>query len=84
MHNDKKMFKWFGLLILAPLLLAIFGGDRFRYPCQDPANWDKDMCKKPACDVRRECPEHIFKGQKDPRTMVDAPATPAPTTGVCK
>jgi hypothetical protein len=66
-HNDLKLVKWLGLLLLLPLTLAIFSGDRFRYPCQDPANWDKDMCKMPICDVRRECPEHIFKGQRDPR-----------------
>ena len=65
--NDKKMFKWLALLILLPLCLAIFGGDRFRYPCQDPSNWDKPICQKPACDVTRTCIEHVFKGQRDPR-----------------
>lgn len=93
--NDKKLFKWLGLLIFVPLMLAIFGGDSFRYPCQDPANWDKDICQKPLCDVTRTCPEHIFKGQRDPRlgppsdTPAGAaakPAVPTPsTTGVaCK
>lgn len=67
MHNDKKLFKWLALLIALPIALAFFGGDRFRYPCQDPGNWDKEICKKPACDVTRTCPEHIFKGQRDPR-----------------
>ena len=87
--NDKKLFKWLGLLILLPLMLAIFGGDQFRYPCQDPANWDKEMCQKPLCDVTRTCPEHIFKGQRDPRQgpPADAPAAakplPAPI-GACK
>lgn len=65
--NDQKLFKYAALLILAPLALAVFGGDRFRYPCQDPANWDKTECQKPLCDVTRTCPEHIFKGQRDPR-----------------
>ena len=65
--NDRKLFKWLALLIFLPLMLAIFGGDRFRYPCQDPANWDKDFCKLPACDVTRTCPDHIFKGGRDPR-----------------
>lgn len=94
--NDKKLFKWLGLLILLPLALAIFGGDNFRYPCQDPANWDRDICQKPRCDVTRTCPEHIFKGQRDPRTgmpvdtpPVTTPATPAiksqpPTGANCK
>lgn len=67
MFDDKKLFKWLGVLILLPLGLAFFGGDRFRYPCQDPDNWDKDICKLPKCDVTRTCPEHIFKGQRDPR-----------------
>ena len=65
--NDKKLIKYLAVLLLLPIALAFFAGDRFRYPCQDPANWDKDFCKMPACDVRRECPEHIFKGQRDPR-----------------
>ena len=65
--SDKKMVKWLAFLIVLPLGLAIFGGDRFRYPCQDPTNWDKPVCQKPLCDVTRTCPEHVFKGQRDPR-----------------
>ena len=65
--NDKKLFFAAIALILLPLTLALFGGDRFRYPCQDTDNWDKDFCKMPKCDVTRTCPEHIFKGQRDPR-----------------
>ena len=38
--NDKKlMYIAIGMIIL-PLSLAFFGGDRFRYPCQDSDNWD--------------------------------------------
>lgn len=65
--NDIKLGKWLLLLLVLPVGLAIFGGDKFRYPCQDPANWDKEYCKMPLCDVTRTCPEHIFKGQRDPR-----------------
>jgi hypothetical protein len=81
MHKGDKSLLWLvaGLLIM-PILLAYFSKDRFRYPCQDPANWDKDICKMPICDVRRECPEHIFKGQRDPRLgpPTDQPATSKP------
>jgi hypothetical protein len=91
--NDKKLLKWILFILLLPLTLAYFSGDRFRYPCQDPANWDKDICKLPWCDVTRTCPEHIFKGQNDPRigpagdkSLAQKTSTPTPTvTGAnCK
>lgn len=66
MGSDRKLFKFMALLIAAPLALAFFGGDRFRYPCMDPENWDSKECKKPYCEVTRTCPEHIFKGQEEP------------------
>lgn len=80
MVSDKKLFFGLLILLLLPLTLAIFGGDRFRYPCQDPKNWDNQMCKFPDCDVTRTCPEHVFKGQRDPRlgpppTRTDQPMT---------
>ena len=65
--NDLKLVKYLLVLLLLPVALAMCSGDKFRYPCQDPANWEKDICKKPLCDVTRTCPEHIFKGQRDPR-----------------
>jgi len=65
--SDKKLFTFALIIILFPITLAVFAGDRFRYPCQDPANWDKPICQKPLCDVTRTCVEHVFKGQRDPR-----------------
>jgi hypothetical protein len=67
MNTDLRLAKWLLILVFVPLGLAFCGGDRFRYPCQDPANWDKEFCKLPTCDVTRTCPEQIFKGQRDPR-----------------
>ena len=88
MNSDLKLFKWAIILLLFPVALAFFGKDSFRYPCQDPANWDKDYCKPPVCDVTRTCPEHIFKGQRDPRLgpppapgTVVAPQCTTPTQG---
>lgn len=48
---------------LAILLIAMLAGcdQQYRYPCQNPSNWDKDRCKKPWCEINKECPEHIFK-----------------------
>jgi len=50
-------------IIMLPLLLL--GCDQYyRYPCQDPANWGTEQCKKPICEVNRDCPEHIFNKEK--------------------
>lgn len=49
--------------LLLALLLA--GCDqRYRYPCQNPDNWETKRCQKPMCEVNQECPEHVFNGQK--------------------
>ena len=79
----------YAALLLLPLLFAC--EENYRYPCQDPENWDKDICKMPLCDVTRTCPEHIFKGQRDPRqgppkdgqtqTTTPAPAAQGATCG---
>ena len=65
-NNDMNFFRWMAALIVLPIGLAVFGGDRFRYPCQDPANWDKEECQTPTCTVTRTCPEHIFKDPPAP------------------
>lgn len=87
--NDRKLFYYLLILLILPVALAVFGGDRFRYPCQDPANWTKEICQKPKCDVTRTCPEHVFKGQRDPRlgpppeTSTTSSANPFQTCQVC-
>jgi hypothetical protein len=67
MHSDKKMFLLLLVIIIVPICLGFCSSERFRYPCQDPKNWDKDFCEVPICDVTKTCPEQIFKGQRDPR-----------------
>jgi hypothetical protein len=47
---------------IALFVLLLSGcSDYYRYPCQNPDNWEKDICKKPWCDINKTCPEHIFK-----------------------
>lgn len=70
MNHDKKMFRWLGLLIILPIILAVCGGDRFRYPCHDPENWGEKQCQKPYCEVTGTCPEHIFKGSENPPSQL--------------
>lgn len=51
------------LIAATAVLIALTGCEQqYRYFCHDPANWESDRCKKPICDVNKDCPEHIFKG----------------------
>ena len=82
------------LIISSALLVGC--GQQYRYPCQNPDNWDKLECKPPVCEVNQNCPHHIFKGDEDIRDQLpdpDQPAsvakpspqsTPSATKGECK
>lgn len=88
--------KKYALLILLPLLFAC--EDRYRYPCQDPDNWEQKQCKKPYCQANGTCPEDLFKytadgqqpapaGNNQAFTLPPGTTPPAPTTpkkGDCK
>ena len=50
-------------LLLLPLLFACSEG--YRYPCQDPENWDQKFCKKPYCSANGTCPEDLTHYEKN-------------------
>jgi len=52
-----------GLSILLVLLTGC--KDRFRYPCQDPQNWEKTECKPPICTATTTCPEQLVKPETE-------------------
>jgi len=52
------------LATLIALLCLVGCQDRFRYPCQDPANWNDTQCQKPECEATRTCPDLIIKNDK--------------------
>ena len=41
---------------LMTLLLSACGDGHYRYPCQDPVNWEKAECKPPVCTAAGACP----------------------------
>ena len=57
------------LFITLSLLLLVGCESHYRYPCQDPDNWNKDFCKRPLCEVNKDCPEYIF--QKQPELKIE-------------
>jgi len=45
---------------LVLLLLLVSCEDRYRYPCQDPNNFNKPECQKPMCEFTQTCPEYLI------------------------
>lgn len=73
------------------VLLSIFmlAGceERYRYPCQDPDNWEEKICKKPYCSANGTCPEDLTHYEKKNLTINEQGTkvfTPVPSKGECK
>jgi len=71
--------------ILAVIAIAglVGCGQQFRYPCQNPENWNAPECQRPICEVNRDCPDIIFKEDVKIRLPATVPAPAAPK-GDCK
>jgi len=69
------------------MLVALMGcEERYRYPCQDPANWNEEFCKKPICSANGTCPEDLtpYEKEKVGGTTGNPSLQPAPSKGECK
>ena len=54
------------ILVMSVLLVALTGcDDRYRYPCQDPLNWENAECKPPICTATGTCPEQLVKPEPE-------------------
>ena len=50
------------LWLLSMFVVLLFGcQDRYRYPCQNPENWQNTECKPPICTASGTCPEQLVK-----------------------
>jgi hypothetical protein len=56
--------KIFFTVILAALLSGCGYDGHFRYPCQDPANWENAECKPPICTANGACPEDLVSQEE--------------------
>ena len=75
--------KW--ALLILPLFLVLSGCDsRYRYPCQDPDNWDKQICKKPWCSADGTCPEDLQHYEKKTDGTAISQPQPKISSGGCK
>jgi hypothetical protein len=51
------------ILLLALLLAGC--SDMYRYPCQNPDNWEHKVCKKPYCSANGTCPEDLTPYERE-------------------
>ena len=57
-----------GLLTLLPAILIaavgaafyLSGDGSYRYPCQDPENFDTPACQRPACIAAEDCTDMLI------------------------
>lgn len=53
------MLKIISVALLGIMLTGCGYDGHYRYPCQDPANWDTKECKPPICTAAGACPEDL-------------------------
>ena len=66
-----------GTAALSAVLLAIVltscsnpeSLNRYRYPCQDPVNWEKAECKPPVCEASGLCTKDLLGKTTDGTTV---------------
>jgi hypothetical protein len=66
-------------LFLTALLLVGCEG-QYRYPCQDPANADREECNRPTCEAEGMCYDTLNglpPKQAETPVVEEAPAAPA-------
>jgi hypothetical protein len=71
-------------IALIAILLASCS-DMYRYPCQNPDNWDHKVCKRPYCSANGTCPEDLTPYEKDRvSNSNNKPSTPVQAPKDCK
>ena len=60
-------------------LLALLAGceEKYRYPCQNPDNFQKPECQKPKCLFTQMCPEYMVAPVLEKQINAEQPASAA-------
>lgn len=53
---------WFGFIAVLAVVLYLSGDGFYRYPCQDPINWEKPECNPPICLRTGMCASDLTGG----------------------
>lgn len=72
-----KSLRMLTAVLLTAVTLTGCGYDgHFRYPCQDPTNWEKAECKPPVCTATQTCPVDLVKTSDGTTATVEPEGTP--------
>ncbi len=71
------------ILLILPLVFLMGCEYRYRYPCQDPANWGKAECNNEVCKADGECTSHVLglPDNTQPNASWNRPPPGAPRFG---
>jgi hypothetical protein len=62
---NRHMRKFIAIALVGPLMVLLSScavpQDRYRYPCQDPANWKNAECNPPICESSGTCTKDLIK-----------------------
>jgi hypothetical protein len=67
--NDRTLVKLTLAVLVLPIVIAAGCSDRYRYECHDPNNWETERCKRPICELHRDCPDMLL-GLSDNNSVV--------------
>lgn len=61
------------------IVLALLAGceEKYRYPCQNPDNFQKPECQKPKCLFTQMCPEYMVAPVLEKQINAEQPASAA-------
>jgi predicted small lipoprotein YifL len=76
----KKIRAVFAGLMLFSLTACGYDGS-YRYPCQDPANWEKAECNPPVCEASGTCTKDLIGSSTVELPTVDGTTADVVTEG---
>jgi hypothetical protein len=64
-------------LLIVILMLLTGCEEKYRYPCQNPDNFQKLECQKPKCLFTQMCPEYLVAPVLEKQINAEPPASAA-------
>ena len=67
-----KIYAYFPVIVLVLGVIYVFTApDVYRYPCQDPANWELEECNPPMCEATGACTKDLIANGEDITTQLE-------------